>query len=60
MHPNYTWANTKLYLSQYKYVLDIISETGLSRSKPASTHIKQNHHLATDNSSFFPNPDRYQ
>lgn len=34
---------TSLYLTQQKYVLDIVSETGLLGSKPASTPIEQNY-----------------
>lgn len=37
-----------LYLSQRKYVLDIIFETDLSGVKPAYTLIEPNHSLATD------------
>lgn len=36
-----------LYLSQWKYALDIISEKGLSGSKAAFMPIEQNHYLAT-------------
>lgn len=33
-------------LTQRKYALDIISETGLLGAKPSGTPIEQNHHLA--------------
>lgn len=46
-----------LYLTQRKYVLDIVSEIGLPSSKPASTLVEQNHQLATDKSGFFSTPD---
>ena len=35
-----------IYLSQQKYVLDLLSETGMLACKPAETPIVQNHHLA--------------
>lgn len=49
----------RLYLSRCKYALDIISETGLSGSKPASILIELNHHLAIDKATFLTTPDRY-
>lgn len=49
-----------LYLTQRKYVLYIVSKTGLSGPKPASTHIEQNHQLATDKSGFLSVPERYR
>lgn len=49
-----------MYLNQQKYTLDIISETGLSGSKPPITPIEQNHHLATDVGPYFSIPDRYR
>ncbi|XP_013633424.1 PREDICTED: uncharacterized mitochondrial protein AtMg00810-like [Brassica oleracea var. oleracea] len=36
------------YLSQRKYALDIISETGLVGAKPSSVPIELNHQLARD------------
>ena len=35
-----------VYLSQWKYILDLLSKTGMLDCKPAQTHIVQNHHLA--------------
>ncbi|KAK3018899.1 hypothetical protein RJ639_005104 [Escallonia herrerae] len=35
-----------LFLSQHKYALDILSESGLSASKPAAFPMEQNHSLA--------------
>ncbi|KAM2306236.1 hypothetical protein ACFXTH_025703 [Malus domestica] len=35
-----------IYLSQRKYVLDLLFETGMLACKPAETPIIQNHHLA--------------
>jgi hypothetical protein len=37
-----------IYLSQRKYVLDLLSETGMLGSRPACTPIEQNHRLAND------------
>ena len=34
-----------IYLSQRKYVLDLLSETGLSGCRPVATPIEQNHRL---------------
>lgn len=50
---------SRLYLSQRKYALDIISETSFSRSKPAVTPIEQNHQLATVSSPFLSTLDCY-
>lgn len=47
-------------LSQRKYAMDIVKETGLLDSAPAATPMEQNHHLATDNSSFLVEPARYR
>lgn len=35
-----------LFLSQRKYALDILSEAGLTASKPATFPMEQNHGLA--------------
>lgn len=34
-----------LFLSQWKYALDILSEVGLTASKPIAFHMEQNHGL---------------
>lgn len=53
-----------LYLSEEKYALDIISETGLSGAKLAATSVEQNHNLITNKGPIFasflsiPSPDR--
>ncbi|KAG7598819.1 F-box associated interaction domain [Arabidopsis suecica] len=49
-----------MYLSQRKYILDLLSETGLLGAKPASHPIEQNHKLATTTSAAFPDPSRYR
>lgn len=47
-------------ISQRKYALDIVEETGLTTSAPAATPMEQNHHLATDDSAFLTKPARYR
>ena len=37
-----------IYLSQRKYVLDLLSETGMSGCRPALTPIEQNHRLTSE------------
>ncbi|KAK2986285.1 hypothetical protein RJ640_021854 [Escallonia rubra] len=43
-------------LSQRKYVLDILSESGLLGSKPSSTPMDQQHKLTPDTGSMFSDP----
>ena len=47
-------------LTQRKYALDIVKETGLLGSKPADTPMEQNHQLASDKSPFVSDPARYR
>lgn len=49
-----------IYLSQRKYALDIISETGLLGSKPVDTPMEQNHGLAQAKGYFFSRPQKVQ
>ena len=49
-----------IFLSQRKYVLDILAETGLLGSKPAGTPMEQNHQLAADAGPLFPDPCQYR
>ncbi|XP_071681833.1 uncharacterized protein [Lolium perenne] len=37
-----------IYLSQRKYVLDLLTETGMIGCKPAATPVEQNHHILSD------------
>jgi hypothetical protein len=37
-----------MFLTQRKYVLDLLKETGMNGSKPAATPIEQNHRLSSD------------
>ncbi|XP_019100765.1 PREDICTED: uncharacterized protein LOC109132819 [Camelina sativa] len=49
-----------MYLSQRKYTLDIISDTGLLGAQPVSHPIEQNHHLATATGALLPDLFRYR
>ncbi|CAA7037926.1 unnamed protein product [Microthlaspi erraticum] len=49
-----------IYLSQRKYVLDIVKECGLLGSKPVHTPMEQNHMLATDERDYYQDPVSYR
>ncbi|KAK3037432.1 hypothetical protein RJ639_031926 [Escallonia herrerae] len=49
-----------LFLSQRKYALDILSESGLSASKPAAFPMEQNHGLALAGGPLFSDPGPYR
>lgn len=49
-----------IFLSQRKYALDIIAETGNLCSKPAATPLEQHHQLATVDSPFLLDPKKYR
>ena len=49
-----------IFLSQRKYILDIVAETGLLGCKPASTPMEQNHQLAADDGPLFADPSQYR
>ena len=49
-----------IFLSQRKYALDIVSETGLLGSKPCSTPIELNHKLALAVSHNFADLEAYR
>lgn len=51
---------TGIFLSQRKYTLDILSEAGVSASKPAATPMEQNHRLALVEGPFLDNPAQYR
>ncbi|XP_019086215.1 PREDICTED: uncharacterized protein LOC109126808 [Camelina sativa] len=53
-------AQEGIYLSQRKYALDIISECGLTGSKPFDTPIEQNHTLGKDDGPLLDNPAQYR
>lgn len=46
--------------SQMKYVLDIITESGLLGAKPASFLMEQHHRLALSTSPLLANPEQYR
>lgn len=52
-------TSSGLYLNQRKYVIDIISKTGLPRAKLVTTPVEQNRHLANDKGLFFSSHDQY-
>ena len=39
------WSKQGIFISQQKYVIDLLRETGMMASKPVATAIKQNHKL---------------
>ncbi|KAK3037888.1 hypothetical protein RJ639_032118 [Escallonia herrerae] len=49
-----------LFLSQCKYALDILSESGLSASKPAAFPMEQNHGLALAGGPLLSDPGPYR
>ncbi|KAH9697023.1 hypothetical protein KPL71_023424 [Citrus sinensis] len=49
-----------IFLSQRKYVLDIISEDGLLGAKPAPFPLEPNHQLALAEGPYFSDPAKYQ
>lgn len=53
-------SHTGIYLCQHKYVLDIIVDSVLLGTKPASHPIEQNHQLGKSEAALLPNPSLYQ
>ena len=49
-----------IFLSQRKYALDIIADTGLLGSKPVTIPLEQNHKLAGDKGPLLDDPKRYR
>lgn len=49
-----------IFLSQCKYILDIVGDTGLLGCKPALTSIEKNHKLASDDSLLVKDPTPYR
>ncbi|CAH9109373.1 unnamed protein product [Cuscuta epithymum] len=52
--------STGIYLSQRKYVLDILAETGLMGAKPVTFPMVQNHGLQSASGPLYSEPDRYR
>ena len=52
--------STGMYLSQRKYALDIVSDTGLLGAKPVSFPLDTNHHLALSKSKLLQEPEPYR
>ncbi|XP_019095479.1 PREDICTED: uncharacterized protein LOC109130427 [Camelina sativa] len=48
------------FLTQRKYALDIVADTGDFGSRPVHTPVEQNHHLATDDGPLLSNPKSYR
>ncbi|KAH9647981.1 retrovirus-related pol polyprotein from transposon RE2 [Citrus sinensis] len=51
---------TEIFMSQRKYVLDIISEAGLLGAKPAPFPLELNHQLALAKGPYFSDPAKYR
>lgn len=47
-------------LTQRKYALDLIEDTGLLGSKPVATPMEQHHKLALDKSPFLKDVEQYR
>lgn len=53
-------AASGIFLTQRKYALDIIAETGMFGSKPFSTPMELNHKLLADEGPKFSDPTRFK
>ncbi|PON59888.1 hypothetical protein PanWU01x14_156070 [Parasponia andersonii] len=53
-------STNHLFVSQRKYVLDLLKEAGTLGSKPAATPIDQNHRLRLNNKGNLVDKGRYQ
>ena len=40
------WSKQGIFISQHKYVIDLLRETGMMASKPVTTPIEQDHKLS--------------
>nr|AAD19784.1 putative retroelement pol polyprotein [Arabidopsis thaliana] len=49
-----------IFLSQRKYALDVIADSGNLGSRPAHTPLEQNHHLASDDGPLLSDPKPYR
>jgi hypothetical protein len=55
-----TRSKKGILLSQRKYVLDMLTETGKLAAKPCSTPMIPNLHLTKDDGDLFDDPERYR
>ncbi|CAL2255384.1 unnamed protein product [Prunus armeniaca] len=53
-------SKTSIFLSQRKYVMDLLTETGMFGCKPADTSIEMNHKLCEDMDRVPTNKEQYQ
>ncbi|CAL2239859.1 unnamed protein product [Prunus armeniaca] len=53
-------SKTGIFLSQRKYVMDLLTETGMLGCKPAATPIEMNHKLCEDMDQEPTNKEQYQ
>ena len=51
--------STRLFVSQHKYAMDILAESGLTASKPAAFPMEQNHSLALADGPLLSDPGPY-
>lgn len=49
-----------LFLSQRKYTLDILTESGMMGTRPSHFPMEQNHKLAVSSSALLPDSERYR
>ncbi|CAL8167648.1 unnamed protein product [Prunus armeniaca] len=52
-------SKTGIFLSQRKYVMDLLTETGMLGCKPADTPIEMNHKLCEDMDQEPTNKEQY-
>lgn len=45
-----------IFLSQRKYIMDIVADTGFLDARPAYTPVEQNHKIASDQTPLLPDP----
>ena len=53
-------SNVGTFLNQRKYILDILSDVGLTGTKPAKFSLPQGLHLSVVTTPPFPNPELYR
>ncbi|KAK3015726.1 hypothetical protein RJ639_005926 [Escallonia herrerae] len=55
-----TRSKKGIFLSQRKYVLDLLAETRTARAKPCNTPMNPSVHLTKDDSDRFDDPEKYR